>query len=135
SSGDSAAADAAPQRTVTVPSSGAAPPPEAAGSEPAYWQQLPDGVRLLHLGASTLRVSLDERRYQLGAPVLLDWVLRSARAIQSYYGRFPVREAELLVHATRGTGVHGGHTDPGLLPRIDIEVGEQASLQDLESNW
>jgi hypothetical protein len=119
---------------MSVPSSAAAPAAEVASSEP-HWQQLADGMRLLHLGASTLRVSLDDRRYQLGAPALLDWILRSARAIQSYYGGFPVREAELWVHATRGTGVHGGHTEPGSVPRIDIEVGEQASARDLESNW
>ena len=52
-------------------SSGEAAATDAAGtatSEPAQWQQLPGGVRLLQLGKGTLRVSLDDRRYQPGFP-------------------------------------------------------------------
>jgi hypothetical protein len=97
-------------------------------------ERTPKGA-LLRLGPSLLRVTLDERRYEIGVGPVLDWLLRSARAVEAYYGRFPVAEAELFVHVTRGRGVNGGHTQPGSPPRIDINVGESVSLRDLERNW
>jgi hypothetical protein len=67
---------------VSPGGSAAAASPASASVEAAEWQPLPGGMRLLHLGAGTLRVSLEDGRYQLGAPVLLDWVARSGRAFQ-----------------------------------------------------
>jgi hypothetical protein len=40
-----------------------------------------------------------------------------------------------VVHATRGGGVHGGHTEGGAVPRIDISVGLRATPDDLRRNW
>ena len=128
-------AAAAPASAAPAAAAPASAAPAAATFDTVEWEQTPAGVRSLRLGAARLRVTLDDRRYDLGADALLDWVSRSARAIRDYYGAFPVREAELVVHATRGSGVHGGHTEPGAPPRIDIEVGERASLLDLARNW
>ena len=93
------------------------------------------GTHAIQLGSSVLRVRVDSDHFELGEAALLDWVAQSARAIAGYYGNFPVREAELVVHATRGGGVHGGHTEPGLVPRIDISVGLRATLDELHRNW
>jgi hypothetical protein len=92
-------------------------------------------MHAIQLGGSLLRVKLGSSRFELGEAAVLDWVTRSARAIAEYYGSFPVREAELVVHGTRGRGVHGGHTEPGAVPRIDISVGLRATPDDLKRNW
>lgn len=93
------------------------------------------GTRSLELGGSVLRVQLGSDRFELGEAALLDWITSSARAIAAYYGAFPVREAQLVVHAARGGGVHGGHTEGGTVPRIDIRVGLRATPDDLRRNW
>jgi hypothetical protein len=94
-----------------------------------------DGTRSIPLDGAVLRVQLGGDRFELGEAALLDWITSSARAIAAYYGAFPVREALLVVHATRGGGVHGGHTEGGALPRIDISIGVRATPDDLRRNW
>jgi len=110
--------------TAALPSARNEPPPVAA-----------DGSRAIELEGSVLRVQLGSDRFALGEAALLDWITSSARAIAAYYGAFPVREVELVVHATRGRGVHGGHTEGGAVPRIDISVGVLATPDDLRRNW
>jgi hypothetical protein len=80
-------------------------------------------------------VQLGSARFDLGEAALLDWITSSARAVAAYYGTFPVRDAQLFVHAARGGGVHGGHTEGGAVPRIDISVGLRATADDLRRNW
>ena len=94
-----------------------------------------DGTHAIRIRDSLLRVSLGSERFELGQAALLDWITSSARAVAAYYGAFPVREAELFVHAARGGGVHGGHAEPGAVPRIDINVGLRATPDDLRRNW
>jgi hypothetical protein len=89
----------------------------------------------LSLGAAVLRVTLDGAGYDVGVDGVLDWVRGAARAVEAYYGVFPVPRAELFVHARRGRGVYGGHARPGSVPRVDIQVGEHATLLELERNW
>ena len=111
----------------------------AARSEPAAASEVVAepgrGGRTFRLGASLLHVVLDAESFELGAAPIVDWVLRCARAVEAYYGAFPVPEVRLVVSASRGRGVHGGHTQPGAPPRIDIRVGVHATQRDLARNW
>lgn len=126
-----AAADAslraAPASGVVQPSVGDPPPAPLPVAE--------DGTHAIQLGGSVLRVQLESDRFALGPAAVIDWITNSARAIEGYYGAFPVGEARLVVHATRGGGVHGGHTEGGAVPRIDISVGLRATAEDLSRNW
>jgi hypothetical protein len=93
------------------------------------------GEQVLSLTAAALRVTLDGAGYDVGLDAVLDWVRNAARAVEAYYGAFPVPDSELFVHATGGGGVNGGHTEPGSVPRIDIQVGRHATLLELKRNW
>jgi hypothetical protein len=107
-----------------------------AGPAPAVTFQVnARGEQVLSLGAAALRVTLDGAGYDVGVNGVLDWVRGAARAVEGYYGVFPVPEALLFVHATGGRRVQGGHTEPGSVPRIDIQVGRHATLLELEHNW
>ncbi|HVZ33894.1 MAG TPA: hypothetical protein VG963_15815, partial [Polyangiaceae bacterium] len=66
---------------------------------------------------------------------LFGWVERCARAVTEYYRRFPVAQVDVLIHAARGGGIHGGHTDADPEPIIEIEVGDHAGAEDFEQNW
>jgi hypothetical protein len=110
-------------------------PPEAAPVAALPPAPSSPGQHSLQLGASQLRIQLDGERFDLGAAPLLEWIARCARAVEAYYGGFPVPEALLVVHSARGRGVHGGHAQPGEPPRIDIRVGVQATTRELDRNW
>lgn len=93
------------------------------------------GRRTFELGASLLHVELDADRFDLEASVIMGWVVRCARAVEAYYGAFPVPEVALVVFASPGRDINGGRTEPGTPPRIEIRMGEHATARDLERNW
>lgn len=64
------------------------------------------------------------------------WLGRSAEAVQSYYGRFPVPEVYIHIVVSEGAGVRGGQTFSGELPLIRIRVGRNSSEADLlQKDW
>jgi hypothetical protein len=121
-----------PSATLVAPAGS-----EAAAQLPAEKPTAGDGARdaRLSIGGGELRVRFDARRFDLSAAELLGWVERCARAVSAYYGQFPVRHVEVVLHAVHGSGIHGGHTDADPEPLIDIEVGEHATSLELERNW
>jgi hypothetical protein len=87
------------------------------------------------VGESVIHVSISPAAPVAQEPRLLAWIERCARAVQSYYGVFPVALLELHVRSERGAGIHGGQTLPTRPPRIEIVVGDGSTERDLESNW
>jgi hypothetical protein len=64
------------------------------------------------------------------------WVERAARAVASYYGRFPVEQLDLAIRAGGSSGVSGGRTQGwGNRPRIRLFVADDATEKELESDW
>ena len=63
------------------------------------------------------------------------WVERCARAVESFYGAFPVRSLAVRLHVVDGRGVRGGRALPTSPPRIEISVGRSSSARHLELNW
>jgi hypothetical protein len=59
------------------------------------------------------------------------WLGRSAEAVQSYYGRFPVPEVYIHIVVSEGAGVRGGQTFPGEMPLIRMRVGKNSTEADL----
>ena len=51
------------------------------------------------------------------------WVMRSARAVARWLGRFPVARAEVLLQAVDGAGVKGGTTFAEPAPYVRIRLG------------
>lgn len=69
----------------------------------------------------------------------MDWVQRAARAVSTYYGKFPVARYRLLVMFVEGrSGVSGGTTWGGVggFPAFTrIHVGQHSTQQDLADDW
>ena len=63
------------------------------------------------------------------------WVRRSADAVVSYFGRFPVANVVLLMVPTDGAGVRGGVTygEPSLLVRV--RVGRDTTKAQFLEDW
>jgi hypothetical protein len=80
----------------------------------------------LAIGPGKLGVTDDE---------LTHWVDASARAVSSYYGRFPMRRALVLLVASRGRWVGSGRTLAGGGGTVFVRVGERAPLEAYRADW
>jgi predicted metalloprotease with PDZ domain len=71
-----------------------------------------------------------------GADEAIDaWVERSARAVESFYGAFPVPRLLLLVRPTAGDTVGFGTTMGHSGASIAIDVGVRTSPSDFRDDW
>ena len=66
---------------------------------------------------------------------ILDWVRMSAKAVATYYGRFPVKSLTLLLVPVVGRGVCGGTTWGYRGAAIRVLVGRDADEGHLRSDW
>jgi len=89
----------------------------------------------LRLGGADIRVTLDAGQYRAGPGELVEWVRRSASIVADYYSGFPVSTVEVRVTAVDGGGVRNGRTVVDPSPRIRINVGRDASTQELLNDW
>jgi hypothetical protein len=89
----------------------------------------------LLIGGSKIDVSIEAGEMKLTHPELLDWVQTAAKAVATYYGRYPVSHVQVRIIPVDGSGVRHGQTfgyDGGL---IKIRVGEQTQAADLPDDW
>lgn len=63
------------------------------------------------------------------------WVARSAAAVASYFGRFPVPTLKLLLHSTDGAGVGAGMTSAEPQPQVRVRVGQDSSGRQFAADW
>src|SRR5712671_1143864 len=66
---------------------------------------------------------------------VLDWVTTSARAVSTYYGRFPVNSLKLLLVPVDGPRVRGGTTWGYRGAAIRVLLGRDSSEDDLRRDW
>ncbi len=66
---------------------------------------------------------------------VLAWVKDAARAVETYYGRFPVASVELRIVPDSGHGISGGRTWAHRGAAIRIRVGESATESDFRNDW
>jgi hypothetical protein len=89
----------------------------------------------IEVSGSAIDVIIDSDQFELGRPALSNWVTRSAKAVTSYFGRFPVVRARVYIIFTQhGRVSHGmSYGDAGAHCRIS--VGRNATLDDLYNDW
>src|SRR5262249_39807979 len=68
-------------------------------------------------------------------PALVDWVRTSARAVEGYYGRFPVPHLAVLVRARGRDGVGFGRGIGNAGAAIAIDVGADTTRADFRADW
>jgi hypothetical protein len=66
---------------------------------------------------------------------ILEWVRTSAKAVSTYYGRFPVKSLRLLFVPVDGPRVRGGTTWGYRGGAIRVMLGRQSSEDDLRRDW
>ena len=64
-----------------------------------------------------------------------EWIAASASAVQSYYGRFPVRHVRIRIEAGEGRGAKSGTTYAYNGALIRVGVGRYSDNADLKRDW
>jgi hypothetical protein len=93
----------------------------------------------LHFGSAVLQVDFASGSLDLGTDAVLQHIQSAASAVTTYYGRFPVDRARILVVPAPGrSGVFHGTTWPsrgGFQGFTRINIGEHTSAADLADDW
>jgi len=87
---------------------------------------VPGGV--IHVGFAPGDIALPQEK-------VLDWIKTSAKAVSTYYGRFPVTSLKLLMVPVNGPRVRGGTTWAYRGAAIRVLLGRDASEDDLRRDW
>jgi hypothetical protein len=66
---------------------------------------------------------------------ILDWVKASAKAVSTYYGRFPVKSLKLLLVPVDGPRIRGGTTWGYRGAAIRVLLGQTSREDDLHRDW
>ncbi len=93
----------------------------------------------LKIGGATIQVDFAEGKFDLGEAAILGHVETAAHAVATYYGRFPVTRARVLILPVGGrSGVLQGTTWGGMggWPGFTrMRIGEQTGANELAYDW
>lgn len=115
--------------------------PAASAQEDLTGQRMPYGAfaRLaqtdVKVPGAVLKVAFAPGAMALRKQVVLDWIALSAEAVATYYGRFPVREAKLLIVPVPGRGVLSGTAFAYGGAAIRLAIGRDSGEEDLLRDW
>jgi len=87
------------------------------------------------VAGARLDIELDPSDFELPVEVWIDWVRTSARAVESYYGRFPVDHVTIRLRSYPGYGLNGGSAEGWRGAVITINAGRYADRDDLRADW
>lgn len=93
-------------------------------------------VSSLRIGGGAIGISIEPGPCDLSTEDLVQWVTEAARAVTSYFGKFPVRRAQIeitIVEGKRGV-LHGtSFGENGVLTKM--AVGQHSTVSDLQDDW
>jgi hypothetical protein len=112
---------------------------EATAGTPSPWTHEVVSSQVLQVGGATLQLDFAAGALDLPHDQVVHWVETAARAVSTYYGRFPVAKARILVVPVPGRrdvlgGTTWGHVG-GFPAFTRIELGEHTQQQDLADDW
>ena len=92
---------------------------------------------VLHVGGSRINAYLSgrdsDRETAVDRPMVLNWVSTAAKAVSSYYGKYPVDVVSIVLLQTPGNGIHSGETFSGHL--IKMKIGVATAKEEFAQDW
>jgi hypothetical protein len=89
----------------------------------------------LDVPSGVIHIAFGAGEFALPKAQILEWVAASAKAVSTYYGRFPVNSLRLLFVPIEGSRVRGGTTWGYRGAAIRIPLGRDAGMDDLKRDW
>ena len=87
------------------------------------------------VGGGNIEITLPDEQMKLSSNDLMNWIKTAGNVVSRYYRRFPVPHLILDVEAGRGAGVRHGVTYPKYGGLINITVGRDSQISDLNEDW
>jgi predicted metalloprotease with PDZ domain len=92
-------------------------------------------VRSIAVKGGSIDLAIGPGKTSVTADELEHWVEASARAVTTYYGRFPMRSALVLLIVSRGRWVGSGRTLSGGGGTVFVRIGERAPQKAYRDDW
>jgi hypothetical protein len=89
----------------------------------------------LQVGGATIVVSMDPAPSAELRNFILDWIATAARAVTTYYSKFPVPQVAIGVKLHDGGRVNSGRAFGWPHARISISVGRTMTAADFADDW
>ena len=89
----------------------------------------------LEVSGGTIHIAFAPGNIALPTDKILDWIKMSAKAVSTYYGRFPVSSLRLLIVPVDGARVRGGTTWGYRGAAIRLPFGRDSTEDDLRRDW
>ena len=89
----------------------------------------------MHVGGATLNVGFAPGTFALPRSALMAWLETSAKAVSTYYGKFPVGAVRILIVPVPGDDVQGGASWGYRGAAIRLLVGSDATAAELRDDW
>jgi len=89
----------------------------------------------LQIGGATIDVSLDPAPPADLRQLVLHWITTAARAVSTYYAKFPVPHVAIAVNFQDGEGVHSGKAFGWKQAHISISVGRSTTAAGFADDW
>jgi hypothetical protein len=89
----------------------------------------------LEVSGGTIHVAFAPGDIALPREKIFDWIKASARAVSTYYGRFPVSSLRLLLVPVDGARVRGGTTWGYRGAAIRLPLGRDSTEENLRRDW
>lgn len=89
----------------------------------------------LDVSSGVIHIAFGAGEFALPKAQILDWVAASAKAVSTYYGRFPVKSLKLLFVPVEGSRVRGGTTWGYRGAAIRIPLGRDVDMDALKRDW
>jgi len=83
----------------------------------------------------TLDIRFAPGRIQIGERAVRNWIRRSANALITYYDRFPVERAKILIVPVPGRGIKRGQAFAFRGAAIRVLLGTSSTQKDLAKDW
>ena len=104
-----------------------APAAEKSGASPANSE--------IKLADATIEINYTGDAAAMDRNEVREWIAASAHAVQTYYGRFPVKHVRIRIEAGEGRGAYSGTTYAYNGALIRVGVGRYSDYADLKRDW
>jgi hypothetical protein len=91
-------------------------------------------TRRLEVAGTQIDLEFAPEEFADGGEAVVEWIETSARAVASYYGRFPVERVRIRLRTSWGGGVDSGRA-VGWGPTITVSVGRSVDRDELRADW
>ena len=92
-------------------------------------------VRTVAAKGGTIDLAIGPGKIAVSEDELAQWVASSAHAVTTYFGRFPMPNALVLLIASRGRWVGSGRTLSGGGGTVFVRIGERAPPKAYRDDW